>query len=67
MYGGLTEYVVLCSNLRHIKRFCDIYLLTVSAKSAFKVMNFGRVHFQNHFLKLLNNDDNKCKQNSTVN
>ena len=28
---------------------------------------FGWVRFQNRFLKLLNNDDKKCKQNSTVN
>ena len=71
MYGGLTEYVVLWKknriHLRHIKRFYDVYLLSLSAKSTFKIMNLGGYVFRIGFLKLLNNDDKKCKQNFTEN
>ena len=53
-------------HLRHIKLFYDVYLRSLSAKSTFKIMNLGRYVFRVGFLKLVNNDDKKCKQNSTV-
>ena len=33
-------------HLRHIKRFYDVYLLSMSAKSMFKIMNLGGYGFR---------------------
>jgi len=44
-------------HLRNIKRFYDVYLLSLSAKLTFKIINLGGYVFRIGFLKSLNNDD----------
>ena len=44
-------------HLRNIKRFYDVYLLSLSAKLTFKIINLGGYVFRIGFLKLLNNND----------
>ena len=79
MYGSWSENVVLwrifLKLIRHIKRFDDVNLLSLSAKSATNkfiqvdVQNhpFGWLSFENRFFfKLKNKDDSKCKIYSTV-
>ena len=73
MYGGRTDYVVLWTHffrihLRQVKRFYDVYWMSLSAKSTFKIMNLGGYVFRIvFFFKLSNNDDEKYSKNSVVN
>ena len=46
-------------HLRHIKRFHDVSLRSLSAKLSFKIMTLGVYVFRIGFFKLLNNDDEK--------
>ena len=77
MYGSWTENGVLWKiylriHLRPIQRFKfktfnDVQLLSLSAKSTFKIIHLGDYVMRIDFLKLLNNDDENCNNNSTVN
>ena len=64
MYCGRTEYVVLWTNffrihLKRIKRFYDVYLLSLSAKPTLKIVNLFGYVFRIGFFKLLKYDDKK--------
>ena len=63
MYGSWTEYAVLWTNslgfIWDIKRFYGVYLLSLIAKSTFKI-----IFLCGYVLKI---GFKKCKQNSTVN
>ena len=65
MYGGWTEYAILWTNF--LGFILDVWLLSLSAKSTFKIMNLVGSVFRIGFFKLLNNDDEKLNKNSTVN
>ena len=72
MHGGRTEKVVLWTNFLGFiwdikKRIYDVFLLSLSAKSTFKIMNLGGNVFRIVTFLIINNDDKKCKPNSTVN
>ena len=67
MVVELTEIVVLWTNLRHIKLFYDVYLLSLIAKSTLKITFSGGYTLRTVFFKSLNNDDKKYNKNSTVN
>ena len=49
-------------HLRNTKRFNDVKLLSLSAKSTFKISNLGGYALTIDFFKLLNSDDKKCKK-----
>ena len=53
--------------MRHWKRFNNVKLLSFSAKSTFQIIQMGGYVLRIDFLKLLNNDDEKCKKKSAVN
>jgi len=53
-------------HLRHKKTFKDLLILSLSAKSKFKIVLLGGYFFRIVFFKYLNNDDKICKQNSTT-
>ena len=44
-------------HLRHIKLYYDVYLLSLIAKSTFKIIFLGGYVLRIGFLKILNNDD----------
>ena len=72
MYGSWTENGVLWKiylriHLRPIQRFNDVQLLSLSAKSTFKIIHLGDYVLRIDFLNLSNNDDENCNNNSTVN
>ena len=72
MYGSWTENGVLWKiylriHLRPIQRFNDVQLLSLSAKSTFKIIHLGDYVLRIDFLKWSNNDDENCNNNSTVN
>ena len=53
---------------RHIKRFNDIYLLSLSAKSTFKIIYLGGyISRLFNLKKILKKGDEKCMKNSTLN
>ena len=61
MYGAFRIH------LRQGKRFHDVKLLSLSAKSTFTTMNLGGYVFRIVFFKLLNIDDEKYSKNPIVN
>ena len=69
MYDSLTENKVLWRfflriPIRHKKRFNDVQLLSLCAVN---VQRLGGYVLKIDLKKIINNDDEKCKQNSTVN
>ena len=51
MYGGITGYVVFWKKiLGFIWNTYDVYLLSLSAKSTFKIINLGGYFFRIGFL-----------------
>ena len=57
MYDSWTENVVLWSLFETYTRFNVSQLLSLSAKSTFKIIHSKSYVFRIDFLKLLNNDD----------
>ena len=69
MYGGWVCSIVenlFRIHLRHTKPFHDVYLLSLSAKSTFKIMNLDGHVFRTVFYKLLNKFVNKSILESII-
>ena len=54
-------------HLRYIKRFNVVELMSLSPKSTLKIIHLDGYVERIGFFKLLNNDDEKCIKNSTIN
>ena len=67
MYGRWTENVVLWRNFfDSFKTYNDVELLSLGAKSTFKIIHLGDYVLRIDFLKIIKyNDDKKCNNNSS--